>query len=68
MANFYSIYIVIKRGESIDVIPDFFRVCMKNMGTVMMLMAISFFDVASETITTYMCSLINYKTGVSSIG
>ena len=58
MANFYPIYIVVKRGESIDVIPNLFRVCMKDMGTVMMLMAISFFDVSSEAISSNMIPLI----------
>ena len=60
MVNFYPIYIVIKRGESIDVIPNLFRICMENMGTVMMLMAVGFFDVASIAVTTDMCSFINH--------
>ena len=60
MANFYPIYVVIKGGKPIDVSPYLFRICMKDMGTVMMLMTIGFFDVASIAVATDVSSFIYY--------
>ena len=58
MANFYPVYIVVESCEPVDISPHLFRICMKDMGTVMMLMAISFFDVASVAVTTDVSSFI----------
>ena len=51
MTDLYSVNIVVKGCESIDIVPDTLGVCVEDMSAVMMFVAIRFLHITGEAIT-----------------